>query len=284
MDSDSTDAAALSLGPRWLYPAKAALTRSRAVVWHAGRRRKADGMRFLFYHRVADERDELAVRVDRFRRQMDALASAGYEAVGIPEALRRLHAGEAVDRCVSLSFDDGFRDVAENGAPILAEHGFSATVFVATEVTSGRASFPWYAQQPPLLDWEEIRRLDGEGVLGFEAHTLTHPKLTALDEEEARTEIVASKQALEQELGRPVTAFCYPAGVFGDRERALAAAAGFTSAVSCDPGINTATSDVFALHRIQIDHRDGLLEFRAKLGGGFDTPLPLRAIYRRLRY
>src|SRR3954453_13773201 len=97
MDADLTDAAALSLGPRWLYPAKAALTRTRAVAWHLGRRRRSDGMRFLFYHRVADERDELAVRVDRFRRQMSALAKAGYEAVGIPEALRRLETGERVE-------------------------------------------------------------------------------------------------------------------------------------------------------------------------------------------
>ena len=81
-----------------------------------------------------------------------------------------------------------------------------------------------------------------------------------------------------------MTAFCYPAGVFGERERGLVAEAGFDSAVSCEPGVNTAATDRFALHRIQIDHRDGLLEFRAKLGGGFDSPLPLRGLYRRVRY
>jgi hypothetical protein len=45
-----------------------------------------------------------------------------------------------------------------------------------------------------------------------------------------------------------------------------------------------ATTDRFALRRIQIDARDSLLDFRAKLSGGHDRPLPGRAAYRRLRY
>jgi hypothetical protein len=39
-----------------------------------------------------------------------------------------------------------------------------------------------------------------------------------------------------------------------------------------------------ALRRRQVDARDRLVDFRAKIGGGHDTPLPLRAAYRRLRY
>jgi hypothetical protein len=39
-----------------------------------------------------------------------------------------------------------------------------------------------------------------------------------------------------------------------------------------------------ALRRNQIDPRDSLLDFRAKVGGGHDAPLPLRSVYRRRRY
>jgi hypothetical protein len=38
------------------------------------------------------------------------------------------------------------------------------------------------------------------------------------------------------------------------------------------------------LRRRQIDPRDRLLDFRAKVAGGHDTPLPLRGLYRRVRY
>src|SRR5215208_4477980 len=72
------DGSGLSLGPPLLYPAKAAVTRARSLAWVARTRgRPRGGTRILFYHRVSDERDELAVRPRAFRAQMEALAAAG---------------------------------------------------------------------------------------------------------------------------------------------------------------------------------------------------------------
>ena len=44
----------------------------------------------LFYHRVSDDRDELAVSPARFRQQMAFLADEGYRVVGIVEAMESL--------------------------------------------------------------------------------------------------------------------------------------------------------------------------------------------------
>jgi hypothetical protein len=38
------------------------------------------------------------------------------------------------------------------------------------------------------------------------------------------------------------------------------------------------------LCRTAVELRDGLVDFRAKVAGAHDTPLPLRSAYRRLRY
>ena len=84
------------------------------------------------YHRVSDERDELAVAPRRFREQMEFLASEGYRVVGVSEAADLAASGDPSERTLGLTFDDGYRDVAENALPVLAEHGFRATVFVAT--------------------------------------------------------------------------------------------------------------------------------------------------------
>lgn len=281
-----SDRAEISIGPALLYPAKAALTRVRSAAWLVLKRGRSDesGVRILFYHRVTDDRDELAAKPRRFREQMDHLARRGYRAVTVTEVAELLARGDAPPNLVGLSFDDGYADVAEHALPALERHGFRATVFVATGVIDGRARFSWYAEQPRLLAWDEIRDLDGAGTLRFEAHTVTHPNLLALDDDGARREIVDGKRELEEELGRSVDAFCYPAGLFGERERALVAEAGFRAATSCEPGVNTPATDPFALHRRQIDLRDSLLDFRAKLGGGHDTPPPLRALYRRARF
>lgn len=276
----------LGPAPMLLYPLKAALTRAGSIAWLLGPRgpAKGIGIRILFYHRVADDRDELAVTPERFRQQMEALAREEFEVVGVPEVVSRLRAGSAGPKLIGLSFDDGFRDVAEHGLPVLERHGFAATVYLATRVIDGTERFAWYERQPELLRWDEIADLDRAGTLGFEAHTLTHPNLLDLDDETCRAEIEGSKSELEARLGRTVTSFCYPAGLFGARERRYVEEAGFLSGASCEPGVNRADTDPLALRRRQIDARDRLLDFRAKVGGGHDGPLPLRQAWRRLRY
>jgi peptidoglycan/xylan/chitin deacetylase (PgdA/CDA1 family) len=274
------------IGPSLPYPVKAAVTRVRSALWLARSRGRpaGHGIRILFYHRVSADRDELAVHPSKFREQMDYLARAGYEVVDVARVADLLDAGETPERTVGLNFDDGYVDVAEHALPVLTEYGFGATVFVATGVTDGRASFAWYRQQPPVLGWSEIGELDRAGTLRFEAHSVTHPNLLATDDARAAFEIEESKRELEARLGRPVVAFSYPAGLFGERERRLVAAAGYRIAVSCEPGVNEPQTDRFALRRRQVDARDRLFDFRAKLSGGHDTPLPLRGLYRALRY
>jgi peptidoglycan/xylan/chitin deacetylase (PgdA/CDA1 family) len=274
------------IGPTLPLWVKAMLTRGQSLRWFLGARGRLDqsGLRILFYHRVSDDRDALAVSPRRFREQMEFLAAAGYSVVDAVEAAGLLVAGDVPAKTVGLNFDDGYLDVLENAGPVLERHGFRATVFVPTGVIDGTAGFSWYERQPPLLSWEQIVELDRAGTFRFEAHSVTHPNLRMLDEETARAEIAGSKLTLEAHLGRPVQAFCYPAGLFGERERRLVAEAGFAIGVSCEPGTNLPGADLLALSRRQVDARDSLLDFRAKVGGGHDEPLPFRNVYRRLRY
>lgn len=273
-------------GATAFYALKAAGTRARSAAWLARTHGRLDtyGFRILFYHRIADDRDELAVSRASFRRQMDYLASESYRVIDVVQAVDLLERGALRPRTIGLSFDDGYLDVAENALDVLAGYGFHATVFVAPGVVDGSAWFDWYRFQPQLLDWADIAELDREGTLRFEAHSLTHPRLPTLDDHVARHEIAGSKRELELRLGRPVEAFSYPSGLFGARERQFVAEAGFRVAVSCEPGVNGPLTDRLALRRRQIDGRDSFLDFRAKLGGGHDTPPPLRAAYRRRRY
>lgn len=274
------------IGPSLPYPVKSAVTLVRSAVWRARTQGRPDvsGLRILLYHRVSDDDDPLAVAPRRFREQMACLAAEGYRVVDLIEALDLLGAGVAPPRTIALTFDDGFADVGDEALPVLQRHGFRATVFVTTGVTDGRVAFPWYERQPKVLGWDEIVALDRQGTLRFEAHTVTHPSLLAVDDGTAAAEIRDSRHELQGRLGRTVSAFAYPAGLYSERERHLVSQAGYAAAVSCEPGVNRPDSDRFALRRRQIDSRDRLLDFRAKVGGGHDTPLPLRGAYRRLRY
>jgi len=238
------------------YLAKAGGTRARSAAWLMRTRGRLDtsGLRILFYHRVSNDRDELAVTPVAFAEQMDYLASKVYRVVDVLTAIDMLDSGKPLARTVALTFDDGFLDVAEHALPILSERGFQGTVFVSPAVTDGRTAFSWYSeQQPPLLNWDDIVELDRDGTLRFEAHSLTHPNLPALDEGAAKEEIAGSKRELENRLGRVVRAFSYPSGLYGEREARLAAEAGYKIAVSCEPGVNDSSTNRFTLKRRQVD-------------------------------
>lgn len=266
---------------------KWALTRARTASWKRTHDdASAEGLRVLLYHRVADDRDDpLAVPVEHFEAQMEHLARNGYQVLDVRTALDALRAGTLPPRAVALSFDDGFVDVAEHAAPTLARLDQRATVFIATRVSTGESSYQWYReQQPPVIPPPDVARLDSTSPLSFEAHTLTHPNLTTISDDDARREIAESRLELESILDRPVTVFCYPGGFFGARERRLAEEAGYAYATTCESGVNTAATDPFLLRRIQIEGTDSLTDFDAKLRGSHDRPLFGRQLYRRLRY
>jgi len=263
--------------------AKTLLTWERSMARHRPPEPDEAGFRVLFYHRVSDDRDLLAVRPQAFRRQMELLADRGCTVVDLATAWDALTAGTLAPRTVVLNFDDGYRDVAENAVPVLRELGFTATVFIAPGLTDGTSPMPWYRVAPPLLSWDEMRALQADGLV-FEPHSMTHRNLPTLDDAAVRAEIEDSRATLRERLGTAARAFCYPAGLAGERERVLATRAGIDISVSCEPGRVTAGSAPQWLPRIGIGRYDRLADLRAKLDGAHDRSLPGRALYQAVRY
>ena len=223
------------------------MTRVRSAAWLARTRGRFEpsGLRILFYHRVCDDRDELAVTPRRFREQMDYLASEGYGVVNILEAVRLLRGGTIPPRTVGLNFDDGFLDVAENALAVLAERGFRATVFVSTGVTDRRFTFPWCTGRPRLLSWDEI--VDSTGKARWSSRpTRFAPQPAAPRRRPRAGRDPGSKAELEERLDggsrpsrirRACSGSATPARRRGRvRDRRL-----------CEPGVNHPDTDRLAL-------------------------------------
>ncbi len=78
------------------------------------------------------------------------------------------------------------------------------------------------------LSEKELKQLAELQEIG--AHTLSHPHLTRINRTEAQSEIVGSKEYLENLLGKKIKMFCYPSGEFNDEIKDLVKAAGFLGA------------------------------------------------------
>jgi peptidoglycan/xylan/chitin deacetylase (PgdA/CDA1 family) len=259
-----------------------AYARGRALRARLARGMRWEGVRILGYHRVADHRHDLAVPPAAFREQMERVLEAGLEPIRLDAALNLLR--EPVEgRYVCVTFDDGYLDNLEAAAPILRELGIPATVYVPTAVIDGEASYTWFADPPPAMTWDDVGRLIEGGLIDVQPHTRTHARLPRVDDEAAREEIVGAKRDLERHVPYEATSFCYPAGLYGEREVALVREAGYRAAVTTHPGVNRGGAPLEALNRTLVFGDDGPDLFAAKVAGHVDRPpLARRWLYRRL--
>ena len=93
-----------------------------------------------------------------------------------------------------------------------------------------------------LLNWDEITQMDSS-IISFGAHTVNHPILTNVPLEQAKHEIIQSKEELEARLDRPITSFAYPNGNCNAELVEFVSSNGFTCAVSTTPAKLVSTND-----------------------------------------
>ena len=180
----------------------------------------------LCYHRIGGPLELGVTRVARsvFRRQMTALAEAGWRSVTLAE-----YAKDTAPRTFLISFDDGYASLADFAYPLLADLGLTATTFLVTDfvgkTNTWDARYTWH--RLPHLDWAAIEQWRSRGF-DFASHTASHARLTWLSEAAATDELGRSRETLQARLGaaKPA-AVAYPFGAVDERVARFARGAGY---------------------------------------------------------
>lgn len=233
----------------------------------------------LMYHQVAEvprtlDPLGLAVPPAQFEQQMSYLARHAYLCLTLAEAVRHLReGGRPPAKSFVLTFDDGYRDAHLQACPILEKFGFTATVFLV----AGRigALSNWAGQEGArsglLLSWAEARGLARRGfVLG--SHTLSHPRLTRLDDQSAFEEIRNSRVLLQDHLDMQIDFFSYPYSNSNARIERLVESAGYIAAC----GGNSGPWSPFYLWRAPCLRDDTTVSFALKASGWYNRLIALR--------
>lgn len=223
----------------------------------------------LMYHRIAAtgsaKLDQWRVTPQTFAEQLSYLQDAGYYSISLETWYRAVLSNTPLSgRAIILTFDDGYEDFLEAWT-VLKQHSFSATVFLAADYV-GRSNL-WdqpYSEALPLLNWQQIKHLQSEGV-EFGSHSLSHRPLTALSPTEVVEEGVRSRSILEQQLDCPVRAFAYPYGNNDAITQHLIGACGYTFGLSYRSGFARFRDSLMALPRIEITGSDTLESFITKI-------------------
>ncbi len=211
----------------------------------------------LIYHHVGERREPLGhrrlwVSRERLAAQVRCLLDAGYRLVTLREAKEVLSGrADAPRRVAALTFDDGYRNFHTHAFPLLHELGVGATSFIVTGEVGGVSRWD-RGSESPLMAWEEIREVSGQGI-EIGSHTRSHRRLTAIPPAEAREEVFRSREDLEERLGGPITSFAYPHGDFDAGVEDLAREAGYGAACTIDRGNLHRPRGIFRLKRVPAD-------------------------------
>ncbi len=217
----------------------------------------------LHYHSITKEKRAA------FARQMDTLIRSS----------KPLRADAAMPHnpgvhYVSVTFDDGYRNIVENALPELQRRGIPATLFIvpgALGVTPNwqdRSGGTDNAMKEPISTAEQLRTLPSD-LVQIGSHTLTHPMLPQLPEREARAELSKSRTMLEEITGREVTLFSFPYGSFNEHLIACCQDEGYERVFTTVPRLAFSEQGEFVVGRVGVDPGDLALEFRLKLHGAY---------------
>jgi peptidoglycan/xylan/chitin deacetylase (PgdA/CDA1 family) len=183
----------------------------------------------LAYHAVAEAFPApLAVTPTALGEQLALLVGRGYRGVTFSE----LAAAGGRGKLLAVTFDDAYRSVNTRAAPILSGLGVPGTVFAPTSYVGTERPMSWpgidrwlstpHAEELTPMSWEELRSLADSGwEIG--SHTVTHPRLTSLDDDRLDEELRASREACAERTGRPCASIAYP---YGDHDARVVEATG----------------------------------------------------------
>jgi len=196
---------------------------------------------------------ELYVTRPDFRRQMDWLARAGYQAVTLEQVEDAWWGGGTLPaKPVVLTFDDGYRPQFTYALPELRRHGWAGVLNLKAE---GSDLYPSNVEAMIEAGWE------------LAAHTIHHLDLTTLEAAGLKEETAGARAILRREFGVPVRNFCYPSGRFDDTVIAAVRAAGYAGATTEIPGY-ASRGKPYELARFEVLGSSGVAGVAADLRSG----------------
>jgi peptidoglycan/xylan/chitin deacetylase (PgdA/CDA1 family) len=220
----------------------------------------------LAYHLVDSRFDFGLTRVTpgQFRRQMQCLKDDGYRGISIRELVRQSDAEASSDKCIGVTFDDGYASFLDYAAPISNDNGFRGSVFVITDYVGkeNRWDVNLFWRRFRHLSWSDLRSLSAEGwEIG--SHTCSHAYLPHLGEPELWREVWESKAEIEQQLGEPVESLCLPFGRGSERVFQAIARADYRTVLALGRTYRT-NADCRIISRRGVYLFDNLTAFRKK--------------------
>lgn len=224
----------------------------------------------LVFHKI-DSRFEWGltrITPKRFQRIMEFLYKEGYRSVSLEQVCT---ASQALpEKSVVITFDDSYESIYSHAFPIMAEYGFTGTIFVITgyvgkknhwDVNLGGITFSH-------LTWDQLRFLS-KASFEIGSHTVHHPDLTRIPLGVVEKELSDSKKMLEDQLGKAIRFISFPFGRYNRKVLGVVQKCGYDRGVGFWTHSEHEKALVFERRAVYL--LDGIWNIKAKLTRTFWT-------------
>jgi len=241
----------------------------------------------ISYHEITDPKDALtpayAVSPTMFVRHVDWLRNNGFEFVGIDQVIAASRGGRPLpERAVLLTFDDGYRSVAENAWPMLEMLRIPSLLAVVTSWQESVGTVDFDGRSAPrdaFMSWEQLRRMQATGLVEVASHShdlhrgimgnpqgnlrpaattrLFDPQTLRHETEDSyvrriRTDLDRSASLIAKRLGRRPRVIVWPYGSYNAAAQQAAWTAGMQVGLTLDDGDNPRAASLPNLRRILV--------------------------------
>ncbi|MGE6630519.1 polysaccharide deacetylase family protein [Bacillus sp. NPDC077027] len=195
----------------------------------------------LMYHSISSG-NLLRVPQKEFKGHMKWLKDNGYVTLSPAEAYVVLTTGKKPsEKCVLITFDDGYTDNYTKAFPILKKYEMKATIFMIQQSIG----------QPHHLTDAQMDEMVTSGI-SIESHTVHHLELNRLSIAQQEDELKASKDFFDRRFSQNTRMVSYPVGRYNEDTLRIAEEAGYQMAVTTEPGRAKKEQGMMSLHRLRI--------------------------------
>lgn len=211
----------------------------------------------LNYHQfsVKKSTNKMIVSEETFARQMAYLKENGYNVITLAQFFDFIeYRRRPPPKSVLITIDDGWKSLKTIAYPILKKYGFTAVLFVYTDLIKNKPS-------SIALSWDDIREMASSGVIEVESHTVTHTDMTKLGEEQLRKELLESRRIIKEKTGITATFLAYPYGTFNDSVMGSIKETGYKAGFTVIRGSNAFFFNNFSLNRSMVFNSEKIADF-----------------------
>jgi len=226
----------------------------------------------LNYHLVTKEK-----RI-RFIHQMDEL-------IRVSKPVFPDFQGPLTSRVINtaVTFDDGFQCVLDNAIPELIKRKIPCALFIPTgylgKLPGWINDFDLEYKNELIMNSEQLKSLPLT-LVKVGSHTITHPNLTLILEENILRELIESKRRLENILNKRIDWLAFPHGEYNNKILEFSKQAGYKLVFAALPVLASNKYINLLKGRICVSPDDWFIEFELKIRGAYQW-LPIAVNLKR---